>query len=61
VENRCEGMISIRNLKEPIELMDGNLRAMGRTSGTVFQMGDFIKVRLKETNLVKRQIDFELV
>ncbi len=61
LENRCEGMINVRNLKESIELMDGNLRAIGKTSGTVFQMGDFVKVRLKETNLIKRQIDFELV
>lgn len=61
LENRCEGMISLKNLKEPIELMDGNLRAMGKTSGVVFQIGDFVKVRLVGTNLVKRQIDFELV
>lgn len=58
--SKAEGMISYSSLGEHFELEAGRMKARGATSGKVIKMGDKIKVRIKATNLDKRQIDFEL-
>lgn len=57
----CEGMIRISDLKGDYYVYNDKRHALvGRKSGKQFQLGDEIRVRVKSTNMQKRQIDFGL-
>ncbi|MEX2478887.1 MAG: ribonuclease R [Gracilimonas sp.] len=57
----CEGMIRISDLKSDYFVYNDKRHSLvGRKSGKQFQLGDEIKVRVKSTNMQKRQIDFGL-
>lgn len=60
-ENKCEGMIPIRELADDFyELDEENFSIIGRKLGRKFQLGDPIKVEIYRVNLPKRQLDFLL-
>lgn len=60
--NKCEGMISIRNLGDDYyEFDDKNYCIIGRHRHKRYQLGDEITVKIAKTDLVKKQLDFELV
>ena len=62
IENKCEGMVSIRDLDDDFYIYDEeNYRLVGKHTKTRFQMGDKIKIEIKNANLVKKQLDFDLV
>jgi ribonuclease R len=62
VENKCEGLIPMSELKDDYYIMDDeNYCLIGRTFHKKFQLGDEIKVLIWKTNLVKKQLDFKLV
>ncbi len=62
IETRCEGMIRMSDLDDDYyELDEKNYRVLGRRTGKVIAFGDKVTVRVKETNLDKRTIDFDLV
>ena len=42
-------------------LDEENFRVIGQQSGRVLQLGDEVKVLVKNVNLLKRQMDFELI
>ncbi len=55
----CEGMIRVSDLKNDYYIYNQDRHALvGRSSGKSYQMGDNIKVKVTNTNLQKRQIDF---
>lgn len=57
----CEGMIRVSDLKGDYFVYDQKSHALvGRKSGKKYQLGDEIRVRVKSTNLERRQIDFAL-
>ena len=57
----CEGMIRISDLKGDYYVYHEKRHALvGRKSKKQFQLGDEIKVRVKSTDLQKRQIDLSL-
>jgi exoribonuclease R len=57
----CEGMIRISDLKGDYYVYNEKRHALvGRKSKKQFQLGDDIKVRVKSTDLQKRQIDLSL-
>lgn len=57
----CEGMIRISDLKSDYFVYNDKRHALvGRKSGKQYQLGDEIRVRVKSTNMQKRQIDFGL-
>lgn len=61
-ENKCEGMIPIRDLGNDYYMFDEkNYCIVGRSSGKKFQLGDAITVRIARADLVKKQLDFQLV
>lgn len=61
-ENKCEGMISIRCLDDDYyEFDEKNYCIVGRYTGKRYQLGDELTVRIAKTDLVKKQLDFELV
>ncbi len=60
-ENKCEGMIPIRDLGDDFyELDDENYYIEGRRHGRRFQLGDPIRVEIARVNLEKRQLDLLL-
>ncbi len=60
-ENKCEGMIPIRELEGDFyELDEENFTIIGRRKGRRFQLGDPIRVQINRVNLEKRQLDLLL-
>ena len=60
-ENKCEGMISIREIDDDFYYFDeDNYCLVGRHNGRKFQLGDAVKIRIWKTNLLKKQMDFQL-
>lgn len=62
VENKCEGMIPIRDLDDDFYTFDEKeYRLIGRKHKHTFQLGDEVVVRIAKANLDKKQLDFELI
>jgi ribonuclease R len=60
-ENKCEGMIPIRCLSDDYyEFDEKNYCIVGRHTGKRYQLGDELTVKIAKTDLVKKQLDFEL-
>jgi ribonuclease R len=61
-ENKCEGMIKLRDFNDDFYQFDQkNYRVIGNNSGRVINLGDELTIRVKHADLVRRQLDFELV
>ncbi len=62
IENKCEGMVSIRDLDDDFYIYDEeNYCIVGRHTKNKYQLGDKVKIEIKNANLVKKQLDFYLV
>lgn len=62
IENKCEGMVRLREIDDDFYVLDEkNYCLIGQRKKKKYQLGDEVKVRVKNVNLVKRQIDFKLV
>ena len=60
-ENKCEGMIPIRDLDNDYYSFDEkNYCLIGRRTRRKFQLGDEITVKVVKANLEKKQLDFVL-
>lgn len=60
-ENKCEGMIPIRDLDNDYYVFDEkNYCLVGRRTHKKFQLGDEITVKVVRANLEKKQLDFVL-
>ncbi len=58
IENKCEGLISIRELDDDYyEFDEENYRLIGRQSRKQYQLGDPVMVEILSANLAKKQID----
>ena len=61
IENKCEGMIRIRDIKGDFYRFDAEEFALiGERTKTKYQLGDEIEVRVKQADLVKKHLDFIL-
>lgn len=61
IENKCEGMIPIRDLDDDYYTFDEkNYCLVGRRFHKKFQLGDELTVRVAKANLDKKQLDFVL-
>ncbi len=62
IENKCEGMIRARDMKDDYYVFDEKAYALiGEISKHCYTLGDEVMIRVKNTDLVKRYLDFELV
>jgi ribonuclease R len=62
ISNKCEGMVSVRDMKDDTYDFDENHYAMiGRHNHKMYQLGDEVIVKVKATDLVKKHLDFYLV
>ena len=61
-ESKCEGMISMRSFDDDYYYIDEeNYTLVGLHHGHSLRFGDSLKVRVVAVDLVKRQMDFEVV
>jgi ribonuclease R len=61
-ENKCEGMVPIRDLDDDFYAFDEkNYCLVGRKTRKTYRLGDEVVVRVKKTNLDKKQMDFEMM
>ena len=61
IENKCEGMIPIRDLDDDYYVMDEkNYCLIGRRFHKKYQLGDELTVKVAKANLDKKQLDFVL-
>ncbi|NQZ43274.1 MAG: ribonuclease R [Flavobacteriaceae bacterium] len=62
IENKCEGMVRIRDIKDDYYVFDASQYAIvGERFKETYQLGDEVVVTVKNTDLVKRHLDFNLV
>ena len=63
VDNQCEGLIPVRNLKPEDYYMfeEDNFCMRGRVHDRVFRLGDRLQVRLDHADLSRKQLDFSLI
>jgi ribonuclease R len=60
-ENKCEGMVPIREIDDDFYYFDEeNYCLVGKNHGRKFQLGNPVRIRIWRTNLIKKQIDFQL-
>ena len=61
-ETKCEGMVSVKSLTDDFYYYDeDNYRYVGQRRGKVYRLGDAVKIRVKDIDLAKKQMDFVFV
>ena len=61
-ENKCEGMIPIRDLVDDYYVFDEkNYCLTGRRYNKKYQLGDALTVKVARANLDKKQLDFQII
>jgi ribonuclease R len=62
IENKCEGMVRIRDIKDDYYTFDEKQYALvGQISKNLLQLGDEVLVTVKNADLVKKQLDFNFI
>ena len=62
VSNKCEGMCRIREIKDDYYTFDDKQYALvGEISKNLLQLGDEVYVKVKNADLVKKQLDFHFI
>lgn len=60
-ENKCEGMIPIRELDDDFYILDEkNYRLVGRRTKREYRLGQAVTIRVARANLERKQLDFAL-
>ena len=61
-DSKCEGMIPIGSLKDDYYMLDeDNYQVIGRRHGRCYKLGYPVHIRVRKVDLLKKQIDFDLV
>lgn len=61
-DNKCEGLVRYEAMPGDYYYLDeDNFRVIGQESGRIIQLGDEVRIRIKSVDLLKRQMDFELI
>ncbi len=62
IENKCEGMVRISDIKGDYYIFDEKEYAIvGERTKKTYQLGDEVVVMVKDTDLMKRHLDFSLI
>lgn len=62
IENKCEGMVRISDIKGDYYIFDEKEYAIvGERTKKSYQLGDEVVVMVKDTDLIKRHLDFSLI
>ena len=61
-ETRCEGLVRSRHMQgDHFFFDDKNHALVGRRTGLKYQLGDPIRIKVVSADLLKKQLDFELI
>ena len=61
-KNKCQGLVRISSIKGDFYVFDKNTYSViGKSSKKKYQLGDTVNIKIKNTDLDKKQIDFILV
>lgn len=62
IENKCEGMVRIRDIKDDYYQFDQDEYALiGQATKNMYQLGDEVVVKVKQADLVKKHLDFSVI
>lgn len=62
IENNCEGMVRLRDISDDFYTLDEkNYAIIGQRKKKVYQLGDEVRIKVKNVDLTKKQIDFSLL
>lgn len=62
IDNKCEGMIRTREIRDDYYTFDEKQYALvGEATGSTYQLGDEVIVKVKNTDLVQKHLDFSLI
>ncbi len=62
IENKCEGMCRIREIKDDYYIYDEkNYALVGQSSKNMYQLGDHVLIKVKNTDLERKHLDFTLL
>jgi ribonuclease R/exosome complex exonuclease DIS3/RRP44 len=62
IENKCEGMCRIREIKDDYYLYDEKQYALvGQSTKNLYQLGDHVLIKVKHTDLERKHLDFTLI
>lgn len=62
IENNCEGMVRLRDISDDFYTLDEkNYAIIGQRKKKIYQLGDEVRIKVKNVDLTKKQIDFSLV
>lgn len=62
IENKCEGMCRIREIKDDYYIYDEKQYALvGQSTHNLYQLGDHVLIKVKHTDLERKHLDFTLL
>jgi len=62
IENKCEGMVRTRDIKDDYYIYDEKQYALvGQATKNLLQLGDEVTVKVKNTDLERKHLDFYLI
>lgn len=62
IENKCEGMVRIRDIKDDYYHFDQDEYALiGESTKNMYQLGEEVVVKVKQADLIKKHLDFILI
>ncbi|WPQ60992.1 ribonuclease R [Chitinophaga sancti] len=63
VDTKCEGLVSLQSMmtKDDFKYDENEYSLVGMNTGRKIRIGDKVKVQVAAANLVKRQLDYELI
>jgi len=62
VDNKCEGMIRLRDISDDFYTLDEkNYAIIGQRKKKSYRLGDEVRIKVKNVDLTKKQIDFTLI
>tara|TARA_R110002073_G_scaffold279026_1_gene443032 strand:+ start:292702 stop:294912 length:2211 start_codon:yes stop_codon:yes gene_type:complete len=62
IENKCEGMVRIRDIKDDYYIYDEKQYALvGQATNNMLQLGSEVIVKVKNTDLERKHLDFHLI
>ena len=62
LENKCEGMCRIREIRDDYYIFDEKQYALvGQSTKNLYQLGDHVLIKVKHTDLERKHLDFTLL
>lgn len=62
ISNKCEGMVRLRDITDDHYIFDESQFAIiGKNSKNMYQLGDEVIVTVKEADLIRKHLDFNLL